>query len=332
MNVELIKIYRGTYENENAVEVIHLGSIVIVDGDGKVLHALGDAEVYTHLRSTAKPFQLLPFLNRKLHEKYELDGADIALLMSSHSGEPEHVTRLVIIMQKLGVTDAELLCGIHAPTHEGSRRALLMSGSKPNVLHNNCSGKHAAMVATAKHEKWDVARYLDVQHPLQKEIASLLLEFSHETPDHLGLGVDGCSAPTFIMPLVAIARLYGALAFSSKLKLLFESGSQNAYMIAGTKRLDTMLMQACDGQLFAKTGADGVYAMAVAPSEKYPKGLGIAFKIADGDNANRARQVVAAELLFQIGILKDPSAIYEPEIRNLRGIVVGKIKASFKLK
>jgi L-asparaginase II len=327
MSIELARSYRGTYQNQDAVEVTHFGSIAVVDGNGVLVLALGDVVGYAHLRSTAKPFQLLPFLNRNLHKKSGLDSADVALLMSSHSGEAEHVTRLATIMQKLDVKESELLCGV--PKHK-------------SVLQNNCSGKHCAMIATCKAEGWDAASYLDEEHPLQREIAAILLECAGAKTEQLGIGVDGCSAPTFIMPLTAIARLYGCLAQpkSVELKLLFEAGAQNPYMMAGTKRLDTVLMQLGEGSLFAKTGADGVYAMAIAPNEKYPNGLGVAIKINDGDVHNRARQAVALSLLMQLDVLSetqirsnpDAAVMLDGKITNYRGIVTGKAEAVFALR
>lgn len=336
MNEKLIELDRGTYNNAPAIEVSHFGSIAVVDGNGSVVHALGDVSAYTHLRSTAKPFQLIPFLIRRLHEKYHLDDADIALLMSSHAGEPEQVARVAAMLSKMSINPGELQCGIHAPTHDASRRELFAKGERPNVLHNNCSGKHAAMIATAKSEGWDENTYLDINHPLQREIAGILRDVGGVDESKLGTGIDGCSAPTFIMPLEVIARLYARLAYPStkyakELALLFRAGSSNPYMIAGTKRLDTILMQTCPGVLFAKTGADGVYTMAVAASEKYPMGLGIAFKIVDGDSASRARTAVAAEILFQLGILESTAQIYDPTIKSLRGVDAGMIRATFRL-
>lgn len=343
--MELIQITRGSYDNADAVEVVHRGSVAVVSGDTEVLHALGDVRHSAHLRSTAKPFQLLPLLKRKINKKAGLDDGDLALLMSSHSGESEHIARLRVVMQKLQVDETELLCGVHEPMSGAARRALLLASNKAGVLHNNCSAKHCAMVATARSIGPEGASYIDASHPLQREIASLLLEISGASPKEIGFGIDGCSAPTFIMPLFRIATLYAKLAqsgssnYGDELKLLFSAGTSNPFMVAGTKRLDTVLMQVARGTVFAKTGAEGVYAMAVRPCDKYKSGLGLAIKVDDGDNTNRARELIALSLLIKLGVLSESelrsnsllSEILDGKIKNYRGIETGHMRSVFTL-
>lgn len=341
---ELVHVYRGTIGGESALEVTHRGAISIVDGDGMVVVSWGDTENSTHLRSTAKPFQALPFVMRNLKTEFGIDDAELALFVGSHGGEKQHIDRLVSAMHKLGIDPSELLCGVHPPTYSPARTALFQAGEKPTVLHNNCSGKHCAMIAVSKKEAWPMQSYIDEGHPLQTEIAELLLEVSGRKAFELGVGVDGCSAATFILPLSAIAQIYARLSFPKGLRKevaesllkIFEAATQNAEMVAGTKRLDSLLMQTCDG-IFAKTGADGVYAISIQPREKYPQGLGIAIKIADGDPTHRARDIVVLKLLLDLEIVsletltgnEQLSSILEGKIRNWRGLVVGQVKAVF---
>lgn len=345
---ELVHLYRGQIADQESLEAIHWGAIAVVDGDGKLLHSVGDVTNFVHLRSTAKPFQMLPFLLRKLDEKFEIEEADIALFMASHGGETQHLERLSRIMDKLHVKESELLCGVHAPTHEPSKNALIKSGIKSSVLHNNCSGKHCAMIAVSKEAGWDINSYIDKEHPLQREIVQILIHLSGTPELDLGIGIDGCSAATFILPLNSMARLYAALAypnhceekFRAVLKQAFQAGSRYPEVIAGSKRLDTMLMQCAQGAIFAKTGAEGSYAIAVAPSAGFPKGIGIAVKVADGDPTHRARNQIVLSLLIQMGLLaeesiaksSDLSSILEGKLTNFRGTQVGSIKPVFRIK
>jgi len=330
MSSQLIRIVRGVYDNHEAVENTHFGSIAVVNGEGEIVFSNGDLQAAVHLRSTAKPFQLLPFVERNLHRQCGLSDAEVALLMSSHSGEREQVEVIKHILTKLNVKQSELLCGIHAPTSSEARLELALKGEKPSVLHNNCSGKHCAMIATARASGFSTDDYLDVNHPLQKEIVSRILAISRTTDCEIGFGVDGCSAPTFIMPLIAIARLYCALG-TDELRYLYHVGVSNPLMIAGKKRLDTILMELGGGSVFAKTGADGVYAMSVKPSVKHPKGLGIVIKVDDGDASNRVRQFVASTLLQRLGVIEQGklSSLADQSVKNHRGIVVGRMIADF---
>lgn len=341
---ELVHLSRGEISGKPATESIHRGEIVVVDGNGTILYAIGDANAFTHLRSTAKPFQLLPFMNRNLDAEYGLDEADVALFMGSHGGEDQHLTRLESLLQKLNIDPNTLLCGIHAPTFEPAKSALITLGRKPNVLHNNCSGKHCALIAASRKAGWSLEKYTEIGHPLQKEIADILLELSGASSDQMGYGIDGCSAATFILPLVAMARLYATLAFPSHatkhsvaLQKIFSAGTAHPEMVAGTRRLDTMLMRLAEGRVFAKTGAEGVYAIAVAPFEKYPKGLGVAIKISDGDLNHRARNVAVLSLLIQLEVVSRESveadselgALLVGKIKNFSGNQVGEIKSVF---
>jgi L-asparaginase II len=346
----LIEITRGKVNDRACVEIEHLGAIAVVSGEGDLLFSVGNAEQMVHLRSTAKPFQLLPFLLEGLHQKswgddQSIEAADLALLMASHSGEPKHIQRLERLLALSAISADALQCGVHAPYHDHSRRELIANGHSPNVLHNNCSGKHLAMLMVCKERGWPLDTYLEASHPLQKWIVDLVLSLSGASKDDLGIGVDGCSLPTFILPLSAIARLYVQLAYptdktcDNALSTLFAAGVAHPDMIAGSKRLEVALTEALSPALFAKTGADGVFAMAISPSDKYPSGLGIVVKVADGDHGQQARPSVVVEVLRQLDLLPAHDDQLSPEltrfasstIKNMRGVDVASRRPVFRL-
>jgi L-asparaginase II len=218
---------------------------------------------------------------------------------------------------------------------------MIRNGEKPTQLHNNCSGKHAAMLAFARFTNTDLQTYEDFEHPLQRAILETVSQFTDVPIDEIKLGVDGCAAPNFAVPIRAMAKAFVWLvnppetfdeATKRACKKLVEAMVNCPEMIGGTKRLDTMLMQAGGGKFISKIGAEGVYSAAVLPSPQYETGLGVAFKIEDGDD-KRARAVVIIELFRQLGIfdaetLKEFSPL---AITNRRGDKVGETVASFDL-
>ncbi len=339
---KLVSLSRGRVGHVECVESEHCGAIVIVDGRGQLVSSLGDPEHWISLRSTAKPFQLLPFLLLGLQEAEWPEGetisdADLALMMSSHAGEPMHVERVRRLLALVGLSEDDLRCG--------EQRV----GQNTSTVHNNCSGKHTALLMICRRQGWPIENYLHPDHPLQHWIARLLLNLSGRPIEELGVGVDGCSLPTYILSLSALARLYASLACPEEaglandpvtlnaLSILFRAGTSHPEFIGGAKRLDTTLIRSVPG-LFAKTGAEGVFAMGYAPSERYPQGLGIAIKVTDGDSANRARTAVAIEVLRQLQLLPEQS-LWEAELAsmasdaltNLRGIEVGRVTPTFAL-
>ncbi len=328
----LLTTERGILFDQPCVEIEHDGYIAIVDGDGLLVSYCGDADKMVHLRSTAKPFQILPLIRRS---PTRFDLADIAIMMASHSGEEIHTHRVAALLQNAGLDESCLLCGIHPPYDVESRK------QAPSVLHNNCSGKHTAMLLMCQENGWRLENYTDANHPLQQEILTTLAGLCGCNLEQIGIGIDGCSLPTFILPVKYMAQLYACLAFSQNIamKTIFQAGVENPYLIAGKNRIDTILMEALPGQLFAKSGADGVFAMAVAPSEKYPKGLGIAIKVSDGDASHHARTIIVTEILIQLGILCSdkntwPAQLQKmasPNVRNCAGIHVATIKSHFKV-
>lgn len=283
------------------LETEHHGSISVVDRTGFELASFGDTKQFTHLRSTAKPFQLWPLILSDLVD--ELEQADLALMLGSHAAEPMHMERLQALLTRFGLNESDLQCG--SPKH-------------------NCSGKHLAMLMVCQKNNWPLESYLDPKHPLQQWIRKIILDLSGASEDELLVGVDGCSAPTFILPLHRIAYLYAKLPHD--LRVLFDAGMAEPEMTSGEKRFEAKLMRAFPGELFAKTGADGVFAMA---TEKF----GMAFKIHDGDAGNQIRPLIAVNLLRALGyqIPESLKAYDNRPLFNSRGLETGHLQAELNL-
>jgi len=241
------------------------------------------------------------------------------------------------MLSKAGFTEADLKCGTHFPFDDKTAKQMLRSGERPTQLHNNCSGKHTAMLAFAKHIGADTAGYDSQSNPIQREILKTVAQFAEMSESEIALGTDGCSAPNFAMPVSAMARTFANLlnppaSFSQEgrdaCKRIVSAMLDHPELIGGTERLDTMLMQAAPGKVFSKVGAEGVWLCGVSPGERYPTGLAIALKIEDGDD-KRARPVAAVEVLKQLGILSDADLpdLAPMTIKNRRGDVVGRVES-----
>ena len=361
--VPLVECTRGAMGGSRCVETLHLGAIAVVDGEGRLMSAVGEVEVPVHLRSTAKPFQLLPLLLDGIHERpldrlvafgrdkgktYQITGEDLAVMMASHSGQAAHTGRVARLLSFGGLSASDLRCGTHAPVHAGTWETMLGGGQAASDLHNNCSGKHTNMLLTCVHNGYPLETYLEPDHPLQRRILHIIETFSGVSAESMGRGVDGCSAPTFVLPLVGLARMFARLASPSSaplvegrsaeeaLRTLFASSTAHPFQIAGSGRLDTAVMRAFEGRVMAKIGAAGAYTMAIAPCAAWPDGLGVALKVLDGDQGGHIRPVVVAELLRQLGLYEGelPSAlseVVETQIPNHRALIVGERRACFGL-
>lgn len=349
----LVEFQRG---GADRVETRHRGSIAVVDADGRLLWQVGDAERAYALRSTAKPFQLLPLLLDGLHldadaQVAPLEPADLAVMMSSHNGEPMHTERIAALLARFGLTESALQCGVEAPALRADRERLLHAHEQPSALHCNCSGKHTNMLAVCSRRGWPLESYLDPHHPLQARIRDVFTALLGQAHAAFPQSIDGCSLPTFWLSLAALAQLFAYIAeptaapsvegrsIDTELTLLRTVGMQHPELIAGSGRLDTLLMQALDGHLFAKTGAAGLYAMAVPKGPRVPTALGIAIKVEDGDPKSRIRSSVVVEVLRQLGVVGSDERslldalgdIEQPTERNFRGLAVGTYCPVFRL-
>jgi L-asparaginase II len=323
--VPLLVMRRG-----GRVESVHRGSVAVVGEDGKLLAAAGDPNGPVFLRSSAKPVQLVPFLAAGGERCFGLSTEEIALAAASHGGEPFHTRAAAAMLARGGFTTADLHCGAHQPKHEESARALAFRREQPSPLHNNCSGKHAAMLLACRLFGEDAKTYWRPEHPLQKRILSALSLLTGVPVARIGLAVDGCSVPVFRIPLENLALLYARLvgarlrgepmrAFRARARIA-GAMTEAPEMVAGTGRFTTDLMRAFGGGLLAKEGAEGVYAVGVARSLARPlsdaASLGIALKIEDG--AERGRDAVIVEVLRQLG-LASLRRLAPRSVKNVRG-------------
>jgi len=324
------------------VESIHRGHLIVVDGAGKTLFSLGNPETVTFWRSSAKSFQAIPFLKNGAASAFGFSEREIALACGSHSGEAIHVETVAKMLGKIGLSETDLRCGTHPPFDEKRAEEMLRTGEQPTQLHNNCSGKHAAMLAYAKHAGADLETYERAENPVQQAILDCVAEFSGVPRDRIKIGIDGCAVPNFALPISGMAKSFARLVFPPKTfdeetreacRRIVSATLAHPEMIGGTNRLDTMIMRAARGKIISKIGAEGVYSAGVLPSPRWKTGLGIAFKIEDGDD-KRARAVVLIELLRQLEILgaDDLKDISPLAIKNRRGDTVGKVEANFNLK
>ena len=333
--VPLVEIRRG-----DLAESVHYGAIAVVDDGGAVLAAAGDPETVVFLRSAAKPAQVLPLLGGGGADRFGFDDAAIAVMIGSHGGEPFHLEAVRGILKAIGQDESALQCGAHAPFHRPSARLLRRQGLEPGVLHNNCSGKHAGMLAAAVQAGADPRGYLDPAHPVQRRIREAIESLGGLPAGAARLGTDGCSAPTFAVPLRAAALLYARLArpegapagYAEALGRAAGAMRRHPEMVAGTDRLCTALIRDTAGGTLAKIGAEGILGLAFG---RDGRGIGIALKIADGDG-ERARFSAGLEALRQAGAV--PEALAEAlrdrfvgPIRTHRGTVVGSVRTVFDL-
>ncbi len=331
--VILANVIRG-----ETVESVHRGHLIVLDGKGETVITFGSPETVTFLRSACKPLQAIPFITSGAADALGYSEEEIALACASHSGETRHVRIAQLMLERAGLTESHLRCGTHLPFNEKEAEQMQRAGEHPTQLHNNCSGKHAAMLATAKHIEADLATYDLPENPVQQMILDTIALFSEVPVKEIKIGIDGCAAPNFAVPVSAMAKCFLNLIsppenFRSNVRdacsRIVSAMKNFPELIGGNDRLDTMLMQAAEGSVISKVGADGVWLCAVLPNQKWPSGLGIALKIEDGDD-RRARPVVAVELLKRIGILSpdDLPELSPMPIKNRRGDAVGEVVAA----
>ena len=308
------------------VESLHVGYGAVVDSQGTLLQSYGEPHYKTYVRSSAKPFQALAVIRSGALEKFDFTLEELAVMCASHSGEPQHVTVVSRILEKLDLPPEALQCGAHPPLHKESAEALLAAGEQPQAIHNNCSGKHAGMLAVARSLNAPVERYLELDSPVQQLIYEILQEYTGETEIHRG--IDGCSAPVFYLPLSRMARAYALLGAQAReeTRLIFEAMSTYPQLVAGTGRFDTVLMVSLKGKLVGKGGAEGFFGAAWQDPDG--QGRGLALKVLDG--AHRAVGVMALTALQDVGVLPaelspELASFRQPLLKNHAGKEVGTI-------
>ena len=347
----LFEVTRG-----DVVESVHYGSLAVVDANGKLITSYGDPQVVAFLRSSAKPFQVLPFVESGGVEYYGLTPRELAIACASHEGSDLHVQTVEDFQRKVGLDETSLQCGIHMPGDVEAFKSLVANGGQPTPNRNNCSGKHTAMLAYAEMRDLPLENYLDLDHPIQQDILASFAAMSQLPVNEIKLGTDGCSAPNFAIPLYNAALAMACLCDPRELseerasacRKITSAMTTHPEMISAYGEFDEQLMRIGEGKIVCKRGAEGYQIVGLLPGVLSPDapGVGIALKVTDGDpsrtaldltSSNRVRPAVTLEVLHQLGVLSleqgQALAAFGPgkSIKNHRGIVTGQSRPVFKL-
>jgi len=325
-NPILVEVLRGSL-----VESRHRGAVAVADADGATVLAIGDVTTPIFPRSAVKALQALPLVETGAADAFGFGDEELALACASHSGEAEHVAGVTRMLAKAGLDAAALRCGAHWPMAQSAVAAVARTG-EPSALHNNCSGKHAGFLCVACAQGIDHADYWQPQHPVQREVRAVLENLTGATLSDDRCAIDGCSVPTWAIPLQNLARAFAKFGTGQGLAperaraaaRLRAACAQKPWYVAGTGRFCTEIMRLFGARVFVKTGAEGVYCGALPEV-----GLGIAFKCDDG--AGRAAQAVMAALIARFLPLGDAeraalSCFVQPTLRNWNGFEVGSLR------
>lgn len=329
----LAEVRRG-----GAVESLHRGAVVAVTPDGEIAAAYGDPASRSFARSALKPVQALPLVADGAVARFELTRSELAVICGSHSGEPMHLVAVRSILQKIGRDETALQCGGQWPVHESTAAAMRARGEAPRPIHDNCSGKHAGMLALAQLHGWDHAAYRRFDHPVQQRIREALVIVTGRAEAAATAGTDGCGVPTYHLRLHDLALAFARLAAPGTLPAPWReaaatvAGAMTGFpeMVAGTDRLDTVLMGVGGGRVISKGGGEAIIAVA-APR----RALGVAAKIEDG--SARAVGPVIVEALRQLGILSSDDVrvlapLHHPPVLDRQGHQVGEIIPTLELR
>jgi L-asparaginase II len=343
----LVEVTRG-----GRVESVHRGVVAIVAPDGSAVASVGDPDLFVFARSSAKPFQLAPFVASGRFDEYGFGPEALAVMAASHSGEDRHVRLVQELLRRGGLTSAVLQNQVHPPFDTETAHRLLRDGEKPTALRGNCSGKHAGMVLFAKASGWPLDSYWHPDHPVQRLALETISAVSDIPVERVTTAVDGCGVLTFGLPLRGLATAFARLAdpsavadppLRSALTRIRDAMMSHPELVGGERRrIDTALMRAYPKRVVSKGGAEGVLAMGVPPGG-LPEGgsfgdgpFGIAAKIEDGNGARRAGDVVSVAILRQLGLARDPLPgplveFASPPIVDPRGDSSGDVRAAFVL-
>jgi L-asparaginase II len=324
------------------IESVHRVSVAVVGAGrrggasareaGELIASAGDPEMVTYWRSAAKPFQAMPLVEDGAADRWKLSVAELALTCASHSSERIHIEVTDGFLQKIGCTEADLACGPHPPLGAEIAAQAARQGLTPTPRWSNCSGKHSGMLALARHHGWPTAGYNSAGHPVQDRVLTSVSEWTDIPVADIRLGVDGCTAANFALPLSAMARAYARFGTSDHpaATRLREAMLRHPELVAGTGRPCTDLMQAYPGKVIAKVGAEGIYCAALVGT-----GVGVALKVEDGDmrSATIALIAVLDRLMPEFGVAGQgelPSTKLPQHakvvIRNTRGAETGEVR------
>ncbi|HEX9702876.1 MAG TPA: asparaginase [Rhodospirillales bacterium] len=318
-----VEVSRG-----DMVESRHLGAALVVDGRGRTVRAWGDTGRLIYPRSSIKPLQALALIETGAADGFAVSETELALASASHGGTPEHTGPVLAWLERLGLGEADLECGGHPPMDEKAAKALVRAGKAAGPVCNNCSGKHAGFLTTAKHLKEPTQGYSKIGHPVQARLRRILAELGDADPAKAPTGIDGCGIPVYGMPLSGLARALARMAAGDGLdadrrraaRRIVAAMTAHPRLVAGPDRFDTLAMQAAGGAFVVKGGAEGVHAAII------PKlGFGVALKIDDG--AKRAAEVAMAAILAHLGVLPEAAAgLSAAPVFNAAGARVGVVR------
>ena len=319
-----IEVTRG-----DLVESRHRVHAAVVDASDQLVASARDASGVTYWRSCAKPLQIMPFLADGGFDRLGWGDDELALGCASHGGEPEHVSLAASMLTDIGLEEGDLACGPHDPLSPRGLKILRESGQRAGRLHNNCSGKHAAMLGRAFASDWPSQGYEAEDHPVQQSISTVVSEWTGMPSSKLLRSTDGCGVVVFALPLEAMARAYARLGVAARRgdevpSRIIDAIRTRPFLYGGTDRFDSVLIEETDGAVIAKVGAEGVHSALVRDA-----GIGIAVKVEDG--AQRAQYAAVLRLLQHLGALPDrlPNRLEEfirRPIRNTRGVIVGHVR------
>ena len=328
----IVELRRGTI-----VESRHQVHVAVVDAAGKLVAHAGDPDFVTFWRSAAKPFQAGALVADHVGDSFPLTPKDLALICSSHSSEPAQVALVRELLQKIGCSERDLLCGPHRPLSEAVAKDYETRGVRLTAVYSNCSGKHAGMLALAKHHGWPTEFYTRLEHPVQQRCLTAVSLFTAVPKEHIGIGVDGCGVACFALPLRNMAFAYAKLGRGEKgdgrdgpgqsvplpspFSRVVEAMLHHPELIAGEGRPCTEMMRAHPGRVITKVGAEGVYS-ALLVAEK----LGVALKVEDGHSV--ASALAMAAVLAELGLRPQPDALIARPTQNSRGETVGEMRVN----
>jgi L-asparaginase II len=328
-NPVLVEVMRGAL-----VESRHRGAVSVMDAGGAApVLSIGDTTTPIYPRSAVKAIQALVLVESGAADRYRFGEEELALACASHAGEPGHVAGVERMLARAGLDVGALQCGTHWPTHRPSADALVRAGLSPSPLHHNCSGKHAGFLCAACVMGSDRRTYTAPQHGVQREVRAALEALSGTKIEDQHVGIDGCSVPTFAMPLVGLAHAFAVFASGKGLppvraaacRRLRVACAAKPWFVAGTGLFATEVMSHFGARIFVKGGAEGVYCAGLPEH-----GLGIAVKCDDG--AGRAAEVIMAGILSRL-IGDDPllARYARPPVRNWRSTLVGEMRCASPL-
>ena len=315
------------------MEARHTVHVAVADAHGRVVARAGNGNGLTYYRSAAKPFQALPLVEEGIVRRFGISLPELALCCASHEGEPEHVATARSILSKIGVDEALIRCGSQLPFGANASQELLMLGGRAMPIHNNCSGKHAGMLALAVGMGWDPVDYHLPGHPVQDRMLREILRWTGLGETEVATGVDGCGVVCFAVPLFQIAKSFArfsvAAADNEGPAEIVRAMTTHPFMVGGTGRACTQVIEAAAGKAFVKLGAEGTYIGGIPAS-----GLGFAIKVEDG--GRRAVEVALVKVLEELGVLTEAAVTAishhgNPIVYNTRGEAVGEIRPAFHL-